>query len=44
MNIKVARKSFEKIHGPFTFATFMVGSRTTLNLTQVEMAKKTWNL
>lgn len=26
--------------GPFTFATFMVGSRTTLNLTQVQMAKK----
>ena len=40
MSIKEARQIFEKIHDPFTFATFMVGSRTTLNLTQVEMAKK----
>lgn len=40
MSIKEARQVFEKIHGPFTFANFMVGSRTTLNLTQVEMAKK----
>lgn len=40
MSIKEARQIFEKINGPFTFATFMVGSRTTLNLTQVEMSKK----
>jgi DNA-binding XRE family transcriptional regulator len=40
MSIKEARKVFEKLHGPFSFATFMVGARTTLGLTQVAMAKK----
>ena len=40
MSIKEAKQTFEKNHGPFTFATFMLGSRTTLDLTQVEMAKK----
>ena len=29
-----------KKHSPFTFATFMLGARTTLDLTQVEMAKR----
>lgn len=40
MSIKEARQIFEKNHGQFTFATFMLGCRTTLDLTQVEMAKK----
>ncbi|MFN8790504.1 MAG: helix-turn-helix transcriptional regulator [Bdellovibrionales bacterium] len=40
MNIKEASPAFEKAKGPFTFATFMLGIRTTLNLTQVQMAKK----
>jgi DNA-binding XRE family transcriptional regulator len=40
MNIKEANKVFEKVNGPFSFATFMLGIRTTLNLTQVEMANK----
>jgi DNA-binding XRE family transcriptional regulator len=40
MTTKEATKAFEKIHGPFTFATFMLGIRTTMNLSQVEMAKK----
>jgi DNA-binding XRE family transcriptional regulator len=30
----------EKLDGPFTFATYMRGSRTTLDLTQAEMARK----
>ena len=40
MSIKEANQVFEKMSGPFTFATFMLGIRTTLNLTQVKMAKK----
>ena len=40
MTIKEANKVFEKAHGPFSFATFMLGARTTLGLTQVEMAHK----
>lgn len=40
MSIKEAGKVFEKIRGPFSFATFMLGIRTTLGLSQVEMAKK----
>ncbi len=40
MSIKEASQVFEKTHGPFTFATFMLGIRTTLDLSQVEMAKK----
>ena len=40
MNIKEANQFFERSHGPFSFATFMLGIRTTLNLSQVEMAKK----
>lgn len=40
MSIKDANQVFEKIHGPFSFATFMLGIRTTLGLSQVEMAKK----
>jgi len=40
MSIKEAGKLFEKIRGPFSFATYMLGIRTTLGLTQVEMAKK----
>src|SRR5690348_15382089 len=30
----------EKIDGPFTFAKFLRGSRTTLDLSQAEMARK----
>jgi DNA-binding XRE family transcriptional regulator len=40
MSIKEASKVFEDTLGPFSFAIFMVGIRTTLDLTQVEMAKK----
>jgi DNA-binding XRE family transcriptional regulator len=40
MSIREAGKVFEKIHGPFSFAVFMLGARTTLDLSQVEMAKK----
>jgi len=40
MNIKEANKTLVNINGPFTFATYMLGIRTTLDLTQVEMAKK----
>lgn len=40
MTIKQANQVFEKVHGPFTFATFMLGTRTTLGLSQVQMAKK----
>lgn len=29
-----------KAHGPFTFGMFMRGARTSLDLTQVQMAKK----
>ncbi len=40
MSIKEANQVFKKVHGPFTFAIFILGIRTTLNLTQVQMAKK----
>lgn len=40
MTIKDASKAFEKAYGPFSFATFMLGIRTTMDLSQVEMAKK----
>jgi DNA-binding XRE family transcriptional regulator len=40
MSIKEAKQVFEKAHGPFSFATFMLGIRTTLDLSQVAMAKK----
>jgi DNA-binding XRE family transcriptional regulator len=40
MNTKKSKEVFEKINGPFTFSTFMLGARTTLGLTQVKMAKK----
>lgn len=40
MTIKEAGKIFEKVHGPFSFATYMLGIRTTLELSQVQMAKK----
>lgn len=40
MTTKNASQSIEKIMGPFTFATYILGVRTTLNLTQVQMAKK----
>lgn len=40
MSIKKANQIFERKHGPFSFATFMVGIRTTLCLSQVDMAKK----
>ena len=34
------RKVFEKELGPFTFAMFMRASRTTLGLSQAEMARR----
>ena len=40
MNIKEASKVLSKVHGPFTFATFILGARTTLDLTQVQMAAR----
>jgi len=40
MNTKKANQVFEKIRGPFTFAEFMLGIRTTLDMSQVTMAKK----
>lgn len=40
MNIRNAKLAFEKVNGPFSFATYMLGIRTTLDLSQVEMAKK----
>jgi DNA-binding XRE family transcriptional regulator len=40
MSIKEAGKTFEKIYGAFSFATYMLGVRTTLDLSQVKMAKK----
>jgi DNA-binding XRE family transcriptional regulator len=40
MSIKGAKQFLEKDYGPFTFATYMLGARTTLGLSQVEMAKK----
>jgi DNA-binding XRE family transcriptional regulator len=40
MSIKEAHQVFKKVNGPFSFATFMLGIRTTLDLSQVEMAKK----
>lgn len=40
MTIKEAEKVYEKTHGPLSFATYMLGIRTTLDLSQVEMAKK----
>lgn len=40
MSIKEASQVFEKMRGSFTFADFMLGIRTTLDLTQVAMAKK----
>ncbi len=39
MTIKNSEQVLKK-NGPFTFATFMLGARTTLNFTQVQMAKK----
>jgi len=40
MSIRKANDVFEKIAGPYTFATFMLGIRTTLDLSQIHMAKK----
>jgi DNA-binding XRE family transcriptional regulator len=40
MSIREARKALEKLDGPFTFATFILGIRTTMGLTQVDMARK----
>ena len=40
MSIKKAVSTFDKLRGPFTFAEFMLGIRTTLDLSQVAMAKK----
>ena len=40
MSIKEAHPIFEKTYGVFSFATFMLGIRTTLDLSQKELAKK----
>jgi DNA-binding XRE family transcriptional regulator len=40
MSIKQASRVLEKLHGSFSFATFMLGTRTTLGLSQTEMAKR----
>lgn len=40
MSIKEASLVLKKTFGAFSFATFMLGVRTTLGLSQVEMAKK----
>lgn len=40
MSTRTVNEVFEKISGPYTFSTFMLGVRTTLGLTQVKMAKK----
>jgi DNA-binding XRE family transcriptional regulator len=40
MSIKEANQVFEKLNGPFSFATYMLGIRINLDLTQVQMAKK----
>lgn len=40
MSIKETKSLLEKMNGPFTFATYLIGVRTTLDMSQVEMAKK----
>jgi transcriptional regulator with XRE-family HTH domain len=40
MNIKAALPVFEKLHGSYTFAEYILGIRTSLDLSQVSMAKK----
>lgn len=40
MTTKLARTVLESMTGAYTFAMFMRSSRTTLDLSQVEMAKK----
>lgn len=40
MTTKDAKKVFEKVNGPFSFSTFMLGIRTSLDLSQVEMSKR----
>jgi DNA-binding XRE family transcriptional regulator len=40
MSIREVNAILGKISGPFTFATYLLGIRTTLDLSQVEMAKK----
>ena len=40
MSIKEAEKTLSGLNGPYTFATYMLGVRTALDLSQVEMAKK----
>ncbi len=37
---KEAVKILHRLKGPFSFAMYMLGVRTTLGLTQVDMAKK----
>lgn len=39
-DLKRARDVIEKLTGPYTFAMFMRSMRTTLDLSQIEMAKK----
>lgn len=40
MSIKEANPILEKLNGPLTFGAFILGIRTTMDLSQVEMAKK----
>ncbi len=40
MSIKDANEVFNGAFGPLSFATFMLGIRTTLDLSQVAMAKR----
>lgn len=40
MTTKEAKPILRKIYGPFSFATFLLGIRTNLDLSQANMAKK----
>lgn len=40
MTTKEAKPILNKIHGPFSFSTFLLGIRTSLDLSQAGMAKK----
>lgn len=40
MTTKEAKTVLNKIQGPFSFSTFLLGIRTSLDLSQTDMAKK----
>ncbi len=40
MSIREVSAILGKINGPISFATYLLGVRTTLDMSQVEMAKK----